>query len=313
VFLFRALVTGGAGFIGSHLVSRLISEGFEVHVLDNFFTGSLENIRNYLGCPRLHVVKGDVRRRGDVRGALRDVDYVFHLAAVANIALSVRRPKLVNDVNVSGTLNLLIESLRFNVERFVFTSSCAVYGEPIYLPINEDHPTNPISPYGVSKLSAEYYCRVFHKVYGLETVILRLFNVYGPGQERSPYGGVIAKFIDALKSGKAPIIFGDGKQTRDFIYVDDVVDALILASKCGGCAGMTFNIGSGIETSINQLADKLIKIFSLDIKPIYLEPRAGDVRRSCANINRAREILGFRAKTPLEVGLEKCAKRQPNN
>jgi len=144
VFLFRALVTGGAGFIGSHLVGRLISEGFEVYVLNNFFTGSFENIRNYLGCPRLHVVKGDVK------GALKDVDYVFHLAALANIDLSVRRPRLVNDVNVSGTLNLLMESLRFNVERFVFASSCAVYGEPIYLPIDEDHPINPISPYGVS-------------------------------------------------------------------------------------------------------------------------------------------------------------------
>jgi len=313
VFLSGALVVGGVGFVGSHLIGRLISEGFEVNILDNFFTGSLENIRNYLDCPHLHVVKGDVRRRGDVRGALKDVDYVFHLAAVASIDLSVRRPKLVNDVNVSGTLNLLLESLRFNVERFIFTSSCAVYGEPVYLPIDENHPTNPVSPYGVSKLSAEYYCKIFHKAYGLDTVILRLFNVYGPRQERSPYGGVIAKFIDALKSGRAPVIFGDGEQTRDFIYVDDVVEALILASKSGGCAGMTFNIGSGIETSINQLADKLIKLFGLNIKPIHLKPRAGDVKRSCANINKAREILGFKVKTPLEIGLEKCAKEYLGN
>lgn len=309
----RVLVTGGAGFIGSHLVGRLISEGFEVNVLDDFSTGSLKNIKDHLDRPHLNVIKGDVRRRDDVRIALKDVDYVFHLAAIANIDISMRRPKLVNDVNVFGTLNLLLESLRFNVERFIFTSSCAVYGEPVYLPIDEDHPTNPVSPYGVSKLSAEYYCRVFHKAYGLETVILRLFNVYGPRQERSPYGGVIAKFINALRNGETPVIFGDGEQTRDFIYVDDVVEALILASKSDGCAGMTFNVGSGIETSINQLAEKLIKIFGLNIKPIHLEPRTGDVRRSRANINKAKEILGFRVKTPMEVGLEKCAKEYLGN
>ena len=305
----RALVTGGAGFIGSHLVDRLISEGFEVNVLDDFSTGCLENIKDYLNCPRFHLIRGDVRRRGVVREALRDVDYVFHLAAIASVPLSMRKPKLANEVNVSGTLNLLLESLRFNVKRFIFTSSCAVYGEPTYMPIDEEHPTNPVSPYAASKLSAEHYCRAFQKAYGLETVILRLFNVYGPRQERSLYGGVIAKFIDALKSGKVPIIFGDGEQTRDFVYVDDVVDALILASRRSECAGMTFNIGSGIETSINQIAYKLIKIFGLNIKPIYLNARAGDVRRSYANINKARDILEFKAKIPLEIGLEIYAKR----
>jgi nucleoside-diphosphate-sugar epimerase len=309
----RALVTGGAGFIGSHLADRLISEGFEVNVLDDFSTGCLENIKDYLNCLRFRLIRGDVRRKGVVREALRDVDYVFHLAAIASVPLSMSKPKLVNEVNVSGTLNLLWESLRFNVKRFIFTSSCAVYGEPAYMPIDEEHPINPVSPYAASKISAEHYCKAFHKAYGLETVILRLFNVYGPRQERSPYSGVIAKFIDALKSGRVPTIFGDGEQTRDFIYVDDVVDALILASRRSECAGMTFNIGSGIETSINQIAYKLIKIFGLNIKPTHLEPRVGDVRRSCANINKARDILGFRAKTPLEVGLEKCAKEYLSN
>jgi nucleoside-diphosphate-sugar epimerase len=306
-------VTGGAGFIGSHLADRLISEGFEVNVLDDFSTGCLENIKDYLNCPSFRLIRGDVRRRGVVREALRDVDYVFHLAAIASVPLSINKPKLVSEVNVSGTLNLLWESLRFNVKRFIFTSSCAIYGEPAYMPIDEEHPTNPVSPYAASKLSAEHYCRTFHKTYGLETVILRLFNAYGPRQERSPYSGVIAKFIDALKSGRVLTIFGDGEQTRDFIYVDDVVDALILASRHSECAGMTFNIGSGIETSINQIAYKLIKIFGSNIKPIHLESRAGDVRRSYANISKARNILGFRVNTPLEAGLEICAKDHVNS
>lgn len=303
-----ALVTGGAGFIGSHLVDRLINEGFEVRVLDNFSTGKLENIHAHLGNPRFHLFKGDIRRKRIVKEVIKGIDYVFHLAAVADIKLSMRKPKLVNDINVAGTLNLLEESLSSNVEKFIFTSSCAVYGEPIYTPIDENHPTNPISPYGVSKLAAEHYCRVFYEIYGLKTVVLRLFNVYGPRQERSPYRGVIAEFLKRLKKGNAPIIFGSGEQTRDFIYVADVVEALMLTLKSKLCAGVTLNIGSGVETSINEIAEKLIEIFGLKIRPIHLEARAGDVKRSCANINRAKETLGFKVNVPLEDGLKICIK-----
>ena len=304
----KVLVTGGAGFVGSHLVDRLMNEGFEVVVLDDLSTGSLDNVRAHTESPRFQFIRGDVRVRGVVRRALRGVDFVFHLAAIASVDLSIRRPDLVNDVNVVGTLNLLEESRRVDVEKFVFTSSCAVYGEPIRLPVDEEHPTRPLSPYGASKLAAEHYCDVYHRVYGLNTVVLRLFNVYGPRQERSPYGGVISRFIDRLRRGLAPIIFGDGRQTRDFVYVSDVVEALMLAMKSKECIGTTINIGSGVEVSIRGLAEKLMRIFGSRARPIFSRPRAGDVNRMCADIRRAREVLKFEPKTPLEEGLKACAK-----
>jgi len=306
--LTKVLVTGGAGFVGSHLVDRLMNEGFEVVVLDDLSTGSLDNVRAHTESPRFQFIRGDVRVRGVVRRALRGVDFVFHLAAIASVDLSIRRPDLVNDVNVVGTLNLLEESRRVDVEKFVFTSSCAVYGEPIRLPVDEEHPTRPLSPYGASKLAAEHYCDVYHRVYGLNTVVLRLFNVYGPRQERSPYGGVISRFIDRLRRGLAPIIFGDGRQTRDFVYVSDVVEALMLAMKSKECIGTTINIGSGVEVSIRELAEKLMRIFGSRARPIFSRPRAGDVNRMCADIRRAREVLKFEPKTPLEEGLKTCAK-----
>lgn len=302
----RALVTGGAGFIGSHLVDRLIQEGFDVIVLDNLSTGSLENIRAHMGKQNFQFIRGDVGVREVVRRALRDVDYVFHLAAIASVDLSMRRPDLVNRVNVTGTLNLLEESRRANVKRFIFTSSCAVYGEPVKMPVDEEHPTRPLSPYGVSKLAAEHYCMIYHKVYGLETVVLRLFNVYGSRQERSPYGGVISRFIERLRRKLPPIIFGDGTQTRDFIHVNDVVEALMLASKAKNCAGAILNIGSGSEISIREVAEKLIKIFGLRVRPVYVRGRAGDIKRMCADIKKAREILGFEAKISLDEGLKTC-------
>jgi UDP-glucose 4-epimerase len=302
------LVTGGAGFIGSHLVDRLVQEGFEVVVLDDLSTGSLDNVKAHMENPKFQFVKGDVRVRGVVRRVLRNVDCVFHLAAIASIDLSIRRPDLVNDVNVTGTLNLLEESRRANVEKFVFTSSCAIYGEPVKLPVDEEHPTRPLSPYGASKLAAEQYCDVYHRVYGLNVVVLRLFNVYGPRQERSPYGGVISRFIKRLERGLAPIIFGDGRQTRDFVYVGDVIEALMLAMRSKSCVGMAINIGSGVEVSIRELADKITRIFGLRVRPIFSRPRAREVNRMCADIRRAREVLGFEPKTALEEGLKACIK-----
>jgi len=299
-------VTGGAGFIGSHLVDRLIDEGFEVVVLDDFSTGSLENLRLHVGKDNFHIVKGDVRNRVDVKKAVEDVDYIFHLAAIVSVELSIKNPVLVEEVNVGGTLNLLEESLSLDLKKFVYVSSCAVYGNPKYLPIDEEHPTKPLSPYGVSKLTAEHYCKVFYRIYGLKTVCLRLFNVYGPRQAVGPYSGVIAKFVDRLKNGKPPIIYGDGKQTRDFIFVEDVVDACLRAMDSKKCVGEVVNIGSGIETSINELAQVISRLFGIEeVKPVYAESRVGEIRRSCADISKAKKLLEFKSKISLEEGLRR--------
>jgi len=300
----RALVTGGAGFIGSHLVDRLMKDGFEVTVLDNFTTGTLENLRSYISKDEFHIVKGEVQNRAEVKRVMEDVDYVFHLAAIVSVKFSVKNPALVDKVNVDGTLNVLEESLNLDLKKFVYLSSCAVYGNPKYLPIDEEHPTMPLSPYGVSKLAAEYYCKVFYEIYGLKTVCLRLFNVYGLRQRSGPYGGVISKFIKCLRQRKPPVIFGDGKQTRDFIHVKDVVDAILSASRTERCNGEVINVGSGKETSINELAELLIRIFGFrDVKPKYVEAKPGEIKRSCANSTKAKKILGFKPKISLKEGL----------
>jgi nucleoside-diphosphate-sugar epimerase len=300
----RVLVTGGAGFIGSHLVETLMSEGFDVVVLDDFSSGRRENLSVYSGESNFCLVEGDVRVKADVEKALEGVNVVFHLAAIVSVDFSVKDPLLVNEVNVGGTLNILRESLKAGVKRFVYASSCAVYGEPVNLPINEEHPARPMSPYGVSKLAAEHYCRVFYEVYGIETVCLRFFNVYGPRQMIGPYSGVIVQFIDKLKHGEKPIIYGDGNQTRDFVFVGDVVDAYLRAMRCKNCVGETINVGSGVETSINRLADALIELFGTrDIKPVYAKARAGDIRRSYADLSKAEGLLGYKPKTSLKEGL----------
>ena len=300
----RVLVTGGAGFIGSHLIEALVSEGFDVGALDDFSSGRRENLSVRFGKPNFCLVEGDVRDKADVKKALEGVDVVFHLAAVINTDFSVKNPLVVNEVNVGGTLNVLRESLKAGVKRLVYASSCAVYGEPVNLPINEEHPTKPMSPYGVSKLAAEHYCRVFYEIYGLETVHLRFFNVYGPRQVFGPYSGVIMKFIDRLKRGKKPIIYGDGKQTRDFVLAGDVVDACLRAMRCRNCVGEMINVGSGVETTVNRLADVLIELFgSRDIKPFYAEPKAGDIRRSYADLSKAERLLGYKPEKSLMEGL----------
>ena len=300
----RILVTGGAGFIGSYLVDRLVSEGFDVVVLDDFSSGKRENLDEHFGRSNFCLVEGDVNVKADVEKALEGVDVVFHLAAIVSVDLSVKNPLMVNEVNVGGTLNVLRQSLKAGVKRFVYASSCAVYGEPVNLPIDEEHPTKPMSPYGVSKLAAEYYCRVFCEVYGLETVCLRFFNVYGSRQVVGPYSGVIMKFIDGLKHGKEPIIYGDGEQTRDFVFVGDVVDACLRAMRCRNCVGEMINVGSGVETTVNRLADVLIELFgSRDVKPVFAEPKAGDIRRSYADLSKAERMLGYKPKVFLKEGL----------
>jgi len=299
-------VTGGAGFVGSHLVDRLLGEGFEVRVIDDLSGGCLENLAGAFGRKGFSFVKGDIRDLKLVSEVLEGVDVVFHEAAFISVARSVKEPLLTNDVNVSGTLNLLKASVDANVKRFVYASSCAVYGEKSS-PITEKDPADPISPYSVSKLSAETYVRTFYKVYGLKTTSLRCFNIYGPRQSfdvGNPYCGVVTVFLNRLSRNLPLTIYGDGEQTRDFAHVKDVVDAYMLAVNCDGAAGEVFNIGIGKSTSINKLADLLGKLMHRKVRKEYADPRPGDILRSCANIDKAKRILHYSPKVPLEKGLK---------
>jgi nucleoside-diphosphate-sugar epimerase len=300
----KVLVTGGAGFIGSHLVEELIKAGCEVRALDNFSTGKLENTRRSLRTAKFKMVEGDIREKHNVKAAIADSEAVFHLAAITSVPYSVKHPDVTRDVNVNGTLNLLEASLNSGVECFVFVSSCAVYGEAKRLPISEAEPTKPLSPYAESKLEAEHHCREFYTKHGLKTTILRPFNVYGPRMRNDQYGGVIAKFIERLQNGKPPIIYGDGTQTRDFIHVHDVVSAMKMVIGNEKSAGQTFNVATGIPTTISQLAQLLAELVGGEkIKLQYRAARQGDLKQSYADIQKARIRLGFEPKVALKQGL----------
>jgi len=300
----KVLVTGGAGFIGSHLVDCLMREKREVTVLDDFSTGRLQNIEQNMN--RIRLLKKDVRDLKAVKDAVKDADAVFHLAAIISVPLSIRKPELVNEVNVKGTLNLLAASINSDVKNFVYISSGAVYGEAEKLPIKEEQPTNPISPYAVSKQAAEHHCKVFHQTYGLKTIRLRLFNVYGPRMQTGSYGGVITQFISRLARNSSPIIYGDGEQTRDFVHVSDVTEACLLSLHDETSAGEVFNIGSGEAVSINQLAQILTEAMEKKhLKPSYTESRVGEIRHSCADISKARQELRYNPRISLKEGLSK--------
>jgi nucleoside-diphosphate-sugar epimerase len=307
----RILVTGGAGFIGSHLVDRLLREGFEVTVIDNFSNGRLENLASYLGRKDFHLVKGDIRDFNLVKDIIKEVDAVFHEAAFVSIVLSIENPVLVNDVNVTSTLNLLKASVDSNVKRFVFASSAAIYGETKSPLMVEDMLPAPTSPYGVSKLAAESYTRSFYKTYGLDTVALRYFNVYGPRQSfdiQSSYGGVITLFLNRLIRNMEPVIYGDGEQTRDFVYIQDVVEANMLALNKKSAAGESFNIGSGCRTTINQIAQTIkTSLNRNDIKNVYADPRQGEVKHGYADINKARRLLNYAPRFSFEQGIADLA------
>ena len=300
----RVLVTGGAGFIGSHLLDRLINDQVDVTVLDDLSTGKLNNLSDHLEDKRLRFIKGDVRDKASVNDALKNVEVVFHLAAVTSVPYSVEHPEETFEVNVDGTRNLLEASVRGDVERFVYVSSCAVYGEPRYLPIDEKHFTHPISPYAESKLKAELVCQEFHESYGLKGVILRPFNVYGPRQRNDQYAGAIFRFIERLHEGKPPVVFGDGSQTRDFVHVTDVVEALLLSSRSKDAVNRIFNVATGVPTSINRLAQLLIEISGAGlVEPQYNSARKGDIKHSYADIKEAETNLGFRPQVSLRDGL----------
>jgi UDP-glucose 4-epimerase len=303
------LVTGGAGFIGSHIVDQLLAEGVKVIVLDNLRTGRLKNVSRNEGKESLRFVRGDVRDSRLIKELVNNVDAVFHYAALVNVTESLENPVLVNDVNVNGTLSVLKACLNSEVRRFVYASSCAVYGEAESLPVKEESLLMPTSPYGVSKLAAETYVRVFYKIFGLETVCLRFFNVYGPRQVYNNYSAVITQFMNRLAKRKPLVIFGDGEQTRDFIHVKDVARMSLLALKTREAAGETFNIGTGIATTITQLVNTLLEITKENHAKIeHSIARKGDIKHSVADISKAKKKLHYSPKISLKKGLEELTK-----
>lgn len=299
-----ALVTGGGGFIGSHLVKRLLREGQAVRVLDNFATGRRSNLDDVLA--DIELVEGDLQSYERVHNAVRGCDLVFHLGALPSVPRSVQDPLTSNATNVTGTLNVLLASRDEGVRRVVYASSSSIYGADPTLPKHEEMQSLPIAPYAVSKLSGESYCRAFHQVYGLESVSLRYFNIFGPGQDpESQYAAVIPNFISAALEGRSPIVHGDGEQSRDFTYIDNAVDANLLAADAEGAAGQVFNIACGRRTSLNEIIAQLGALTGKEVESTNTDPRPGDVRHSLADISKAHQILGYDPVVDFEEGLKR--------
>lgn len=300
----RYLVTGGAGFIGSHVAEKIATKGFFVRILDNFLTGKEENIASFLD--DVELLRGDIRDLEVCREAVKDVDYVLHQAALPSVPRSVEDPLLTNSINIEGTLNILLASKEASVQKVVFASSSSVYGDDERLPKKEDHEGNPLSPYAITKLTGEKYCQVFSRIYGLPTVCLRYFNVFGPRQDpSSQYAAVIPNFITRLLSDDPPLIHGDGEQSRDFTYVANVVDANLKAAHATDMSGEVFNLGNGMQTTVNDLARTLMELMAKDIDPLHVEERPGDVRHSYADISRAEDLLDYTPRVSLKDGLLK--------
>jgi len=297
------LVTGGTGFIGSNITEALINQGYLVRVLDNCATGKLSNLEGIVN--QVEFVQGDIRDLSIVREAVKDMDYVLHQAALPSVARSVDNPIATNEVNVTGTLNVLVAAKDAKVKRVVYASSSSVYGNSPVLPKREDMPANPISPYAISKYTGEQYCKVFYSLYGLETVALRYFNVFGPRQSpNSQYAAAIPIFIKAFLEEKPPTILGDGEQSRDFTFIANVVSANLLACHAEGVAGEMFNIACGKRTTVNDLTRAIKNLLDSPLEPVYGQARKGDVRHSLADITKARRILGYEPKVDLEAGVQ---------
>jgi len=305
----RVLVTGGAGFIGSHITAHLLERGDSVCIVDNLSTGRLENMATF--ADQVDFIEGDIRDADLLHDAACECALVYHEAAVVSVPYSIEHPQETHDVNIQGTLNVLQAARRQKVKRVVYASSAAIYGEDPELPKSESMAPAPIAPYGIEKITGEYYLSAFDKLYGVETVSLRYFNVFGPRQDpKSPYSGVISIFVDRMLGEQTPTIFGDGEQYRDFVYIDNVVQANLLAGTVPSAAGGCFNIGCGAKTSLNDLLGMLSRIAGRDIKAEYASDRSGDIRESVADIGRAARVLGYAPSIGAEEGLTRLVEHE---
>ncbi len=302
----KVVVTGGSGFIGSNLTQELSKEN-QVTVVDNLSTGYLENIQNFINSGDIIFVEGSITDMDLLQKLFEDVDYIFHQAAIPSVPRSVKDPISSNYTNVNGTLNVLVAARDNNVKKLVYASSSSAYGDTPVLPKSEDMKPCPLSPYAISKLTAEYYCQVFSDVYNLATASLRYFNVFGPRQDpSSEYAAVIPKFIGSVLNDKSPIVYGDGEQTRDFTFVDDVVNANILAAESMSTG--VFNIASGKRISINDLAGLIMELLDKDLDITHIEPQPGDIKHSLADISKAREQIKYIPKFNVKDGLKETVK-----
>lgn len=303
----KALVTGGAGFIGSHITEGLVQKGYVVRVLDDLSSGKKENLSSFID--KIEFIEGSITDKEIVKKAVSGADYVFHEAALVSVVESVSNPEKTHEINVEGTRNVLDAALDEKVKRVVFASSAAIYGDA-NPPITEEFALNPLSPYGESKIEGEKLMKEFNQK-GLETVCLRYFNVYGPRQDpASQYSGVITRFIGKMLKKESPTIYGDGNQSRDFIYVDDVVNANLMAAEKEGISGESFNIASGIPLTINQLEGLVSELTGHDIDPVYEEKREGDIYDSYADVTKALKNICFKPLVPVEAGLRKTIEWQ---
>ena len=310
----KYLVKGGAGFIGSNIAKELLTQGEYVRVLDNFSTCKRENLFEFQNNPNFELFEWDLRSFHIVRNAVEGVDYILHQGALPSVPRSINEPITTNDVNILGTLNILEAAKEFGVKRVVYASSASVYGNSEgsasgrseTLPKVEDMPVDPLSPYALSKYTGERYCQIYYKIYGLETVVLRYFNVFGPNQDpTSQYSAVIPKFIKLIKEDKQPVVYGDGTQSRDFTYVANVVEANLLACTVENAVGEVFNIACGERFTLLQLVNTINKILGKSTEPVFEKARVGDVKHSLANIEKAYSKLGFIVKLSFKEGLRK--------
>ncbi|MBN2018297.1 MAG: SDR family oxidoreductase [Candidatus Cloacimonetes bacterium] len=302
----KYLVTGGAGFIGSNIVQELLRRGEEVRVLDNFSTGKRDNILSFMTNSNFELIEGDLRSFHTVRDAVRGIDFILHQGALPSVPRSINDPITTNDVNILGTLNILEAAREFNIKRIVYASSSSIYGDSEELPKREDMFIRPLSPYALSKYTAERYCQIHTMIYGLETVCLRYFNVFGPNQDPfSQYSAVIPKFIKLISENIQPTIYGDGLQSRDFTFIQNVINANLLACTAPKAAGQVINIACHDSTTLLELVEMINKYLERDVQPLFAEARSGDVKHSFASIQKADELLGYTVEIPFEEGLHR--------